>query len=193
MVNFPPLFPSVGWFSYYLSALKNDQITPVCYANSNIGSTKEFGRYHLIDSKGESINLSVAIQGGGKRLRSIDKIMDLELSDHGEWRKNHLGSIEACLGRKPYYRYIEEPLKEVYHNTSLVNLESFNLAIFKIVDTFLMGNLKAEDLQHFFKNPCLIERGHELAEKFNPDISILQYLSEYGRESILGIMALNKN
>lgn len=193
MVSFPPLFPSVGWFSYYLSALKNDLITPVCYANSNIGSTKEFGRYHLIDSKGESINLSVAIQGGGKRLRSLDKIMDLELSDHGEWRKNHLGSIEACLGRKPYYRYIEEPLKEVYLNTSLVNLESFNLAIFKIVDTFLMGNLKAQDLQHFFTNPCLIERGHELAEKFKPDISILQYLSEYGRESILGIMALNKN
>ena len=194
MVKFPPLFPSSYWVSNYIAALLkgSGESESILYANSKIISPKEFGRFLITDTKGVPNTLSLAIIGGGRQLRSFDKINDLKLSDHGDWRKNHLRAIESTLGKKPFFRYLDSPLNEIYCNKDIELLGDFNTAIFNILKTFLFGNLNPCDLKLFYSYLHLIERGTEIATKINPEISILQILAEFGRESMIGILALLK-
>ena len=115
----------------------------------------------------------------------------MKLSEQGDWRKVHLGAIEACLGRKPFFRHLEIRIKDVYSNTSLDNLKEFNSAIFQILYSFLMENISPEDLSGFKNNPVLLERGKEIARNWKTEISALQAVADFGKESLLGILAID--
>ena len=192
MVDFPPLVPSARWFANFLqSRVYGLTEKEACIgANLKLESGKEFGRFSLRNPNGEIKSLSLAIEGGGRRLRTIEKVSGLQLSNHGDWRKTHLNTIETCLGRKPFFREIQPHIADVYNNYELSSLEEFNSAIFMELYSFLMGNIIPADLSSFFANPVLTERGKEIAEKIDCEISILQALASFGRETLLGIYAL---
>ena len=195
MVKFPPLSPSSLWSSVYLKGLVTgiDPKEAILNANTRLISPKEFGRYVLIDSRGEEEIMSLAVEGGGRQLRDIDKIPELRLSEHGDWRKAHLGAIEANLGRRPFYRHLENGIRNVYSNKQLTTLEDFNTAIFTEFFSFLLGNMTADDLALFYKNPVLQQRGEEIAKEIQPQISLLQPLSIFGKETLLGLLSLEGN
>ena len=191
MVDFPPLAPSVGWFALYLKEfiLSGDIFLAIRKANSGISSPKEFGRLALSDSKGGKTLLSVAIDGGGRQLRTLEKIPRLRLSEHGDWRLTHLGGIESILGRKPFYREYEKQLKEIYLDKNLQTLEEFNSAIFRFINSFLMENIPLSSLVSNKDNKAVKERGTEIAEQLNPELSMIQALATHGKETLLGILA----
>ena len=113
MVRFPPLMPSVGWYACFMKALVDTghSAPAIAKANEGIGTPKEFGRFILFDAKGEKKVESLAIAGGGRQLRTLRNLDTLKLSDHGDWRKVHLGAIESILGRTPFYREIQPALE----------------------------------------------------------------------------------
>ena len=193
MVDYPPLLPTAGWFSLYLKELSKsqDHLQALTIANQSI-SSKEFGRYLLEDSKGNVHVHSIALEGGGRQLRNSEKMSDLRLSEHGEWRKVHLRSNDALLGKTPFYRSIEQQLGSVYSNTRLESLKEFNLAIFNILYSFLMGNVAPESLMQYKLKPVLKERGEEIAKLMHPSMSILQDIALYGKETLLGVLAMNE-
>ena len=190
MVNFPPLAPASNWFSLFLKALASGSTEEAAIIEANIclPSSKDFGRFRLEDKHGRILTLSVAIEGGGRQLRTIDKIPKLELSEHGDWRKIHSGAIESCLGSKPYYRHLEGEIIRIFDDKSLQSLRDFNMAIFRTLKTFLLGNIREQQLPELLSNPLLRERGKEIGMKINPDVSLLQTISEHGRETLLGIL-----
>lgn len=192
MVSFPPLSPSARWWSMLMKQLSETapESEAIIAANSLIYSSKEFGRYSLQDSRDGIITLSLAVEGGGRQLRSLDKIEGAKLSEHGDWRRNHLGAIEACLGRKPFFRDMEEALIKVYSDIELSSLKSFNTAIYKTILSFLIGEMEPSELSLFSRKEALKNRGEEIALELNPDISILQALANHGRETLLALMAL---
>ena len=189
MVKIPPLAPSARWFKDYFTAVISGktEVEAVISANLKLDSSRDFGRYSLLDTSGKEIMLSVAVNGGGRQLRSLDKVSQAKLSEHGDWRKNHLGAIEACLGRKPFYPYIIERITPVYNDRSLVTLADFNSAIFNVVRAFLMGDISANQLKELSGTEAVASRGKEIADSFLPRISLLQYLSIFGRETLLGL------
>ena len=192
MVSFPPLAPSSAWWNKYLVAIRAEKPGKEAleFANSFLSSGKEFGRYVIDDTKGSPLILSVAVEGGGRQLRDISRIPDLRLSEHGEWRKNHLRAIEACLGKKPFFRFFEEELSRIYLNREIISLKEFNTAIFRMFSSFLMENIKDTDLRRYFENGPVVERGREIAKGIRPEESVVQALMEYGKETLLGILAL---
>ena len=195
MVNYPPLAPSVRWFSFFFKALsegKNEN-EAIEMANESISSTKEFARYSLKDNNGEPMILTIPVEGGGKRLKKIETHPELYLSEHGDWRKVHLGGLEATLGRTPFYRYIEPDIKGIYQNKGIVELEKYNKAIFLALKTFLMGNLTPDKLVSFLNDSKWQKRGLEIAEQLDFDVSVLQPFAEFGRETLLGIMIMDCN
>lgn len=192
MVTYPPLAPSASWFSNYLKSLLKDKSEreAIIESNSFIYSPKEFGRYQLRSPKGEDFILSVAVEGGGRQLRDLSKIEGLKLSEHGDWRKTHLGAIESALGRKPFFRHLEDDLKKIYGNKELQTLEGFNTAIFQTLKTFLIGDIRVSELKDIREGSMVYKRGKEIAIEIEPHISMLQALSEKGREALMGILTL---
>lgn len=190
-MNFPPLLPSGAWYAMYVKALLNGlpDMRALEIANNSLHSSKAFGRFCLKDKKREYIFLSIAVEGGGRQLRNPDALERLKLSDHGDWRKNHLGAIEACLGKKPFYRHLQPALTAIYLNHRLESLKDFNTAIFCLVNSFLMENIRPSGMAEALSDIILIERGKEIAEHIDPDVSVLQSVSEYGRETLLGMIA----
>lgn len=159
-------------------------------ANSLLESLREFGRFTLSDKSGDILTLSVAVEGGGRQLRYADRIEEVRLSEHGEWRRNHLRAIEACLGKKPYYSHIFSSISDIYLDKNIVLLKDFNMAIFGKLYSFILGDLKETDFLSFPTTPLIRERGEEIAGKIKPEISSLEALSILGKESVLGFFCL---
>lgn len=192
MVTFPILMPSSGWMALFLkewieSGRREDAIEK---ANSNLVSPREFGRYAITTPGGNEEVLSVAVAGGGRRLRHWLSIEETRLSEHGDWRKLHLAALDTCLGRKPFYRDLEPSLKEVYANRELVWLKDFNSAIFERLLSFLMGSLSPEKLVTFFNLEEPLQRGAEIMLHMPREISIVESLATFGRETLLGLLSM---
>ena len=161
-------------------------------ANLTLPSTKEFARFSLQEANGLVTTLSMAVEGGGRQLRNPENLKVLNLSDHGDWRKNHLRTIEACLGKKPFFPEMHPALSEVYLNSEWNKLESFNTAIFDIIFPLFMGNITQKDICEALDRPEWMERGNEIAIEINYEMSIFQAFSQFGPETLLGILALTK-
>lgn len=192
MVTILPPAPSARWFSAFLSHLGQgfSEKEAISMANESLVSCKDFARISILDTSGNLHLLSMAVEGGGRQLRNPDAIESLQLSDHGDWRRIHLGAFEACLGSLPFYRHIEEDFKQVYSDKSVSSLRDFNAAIFNILKTFLLENVNPDFLATASANETLIDRGREISRGINPEISSLQAIAKYGRESLLGILNL---
>lgn len=185
--------PSSSWFADFLTSRATGESVEnsVIKANTGLGNFKQFSRFQIKDIKNLPLSLSLAVEGGGRQLRNRDLIKELKLSGHGNWRKNHLGAFEACLGKKPFFHHIEPFLKEIYLDSDIVTLKEFNAAIFRLLVTFSSGdNIKEGGLGSFYNNPALQERGKEIAAMIDPEDSSIVPISDFGKESLLGFLAL---
>ncbi|MCH5233957.1 MAG: WbqC family protein [Muribaculaceae bacterium] len=192
MVEFPPLMPSARWFATFLQAYAKGMTVSdsIIFANSDLSSSRDFGRFLILGSQCSPVTLSVAVEGGGRQLRYPDKIMELKLSEHGDWRKNHLKAMEACLGRKPYFPYIFPYLSGIYLDKNLQTLQDFNNEIFKFLFKFILGNINNSEISRFYNNEILGKRGQEVSSDINPEISIFEVISNFGKESLIGFLAM---
>lgn len=193
MVDFPPLAPSIDWTSQYLSLRiqGRSEEEAVNEANRHLGSSRAFGRYVIRDVKGNEVSLSLAVEGGGRQLRDPKSMSGLMLSEHGNWRRVHVGALEASLGRTPFFRYLGPELSRVYQDMSLVSLKAFNTAIFETLLTFLLGNVKVEELADLSGKTLVKDRGKEISREWDKEISIIGPLSLIGRETLIGLLETN--
>ena len=162
----------------------------ISLANMNLESPREFGRFSIFSNKGDFQVLSLAVEGGGRQLRSFRNIEELKLSEHGDWRRIHLAALETMLGRKPFFPHLEEGLKEVYRNRDITTLKDFNTAIFEVVCSFLIENISHVSLNEWKKNSSIRERGKEILASLDGRASVVEAISDYGKETLLALMAL---
>lgn len=184
--------PSLEWMSTFIKTWSDRGSLHDCLleANKSLKSSKDFSRYRIINIKGEPTILSVAVEGGSRQLRSFDKIPSLKLSEHGDWRKNHLGTLDALLGRLPYFRDIEGAFTKVYLDKELNGLENFNMAIFSVIKAFLLENITSADIKRFYCDNTLMTRGKEIASELGREMSVVQAMAMKGKEALLGILAI---
>lgn len=57
--------------------------------------------------------LSVPLLGGRKQTRNLP-YMQLELSEHGNWRHLHWGALYSAFGRTPYFEYYQDCFHDIY-------------------------------------------------------------------------------
>lgn len=68
---------------------------------------------------------------------AIGAINELEISEHGDWRRTHWGAVFSAFGKSPFFEYIADDLNAIYENKSITNLFEFNKAIHNLVVDFL--------------------------------------------------------
>lgn len=67
--------------------------------------TREYTRTLIESNSPEGMVLTVPVVGGASAVKRL-KPSGLEVSDHGDWTRIHLGAIEAAYGREPYFQYL---------------------------------------------------------------------------------------
>lgn len=192
MVSFAPYAASAVWYNAWLGAITSglsDDDSIILANKKTFISGKALARTILISGKGERLMLSMAVEGGARQLRNIKDNSLIFLSDHGNWRKNHLGAIEALYGKAPFYDYIIGELKPIYQNNDLMTLSSFNSAIHKVFKKILLEKISFERLNNLSaENVVIKERGKEISLNISPEISILDPLMKIGPETLLAII-----
>lgn len=158
--------------------------------NCDYNSPKEFARFKLSDQNGNLRTLSVAVNGGSKKLRTFKYFPNISLSDHGNWRQNHLKTMEALLGKKPFYEDASRVVSDAFLNLKNDNLYDLNTAILNNIFAFLLENITFEDLKACQNSHVLIERGKEILKGLDPEISVVQAIAKNGKETILALLAM---
>ncbi len=123
-----PLTVTAGWLRQYAAAL-GDGMEP---RRARIEATrlsgisgKEFA--HCRISTG---TLTVPVSGGAVVLKRHGA--DPPLSEHGKWRREHLGAWNAAYGRTPYYIHLMPEIEGVYARSEGMTLEEFNSALLEV-------------------------------------------------------------
>lgn len=187
-----PFAPSVKWYAQWLRAIaetsseapeEDESLYPVMEG-------RDIARCLISGNNGFPVRLSVAVKGGAGVLKGKLPKYAVEISEHGNWRHTHLGTMEASYGKLPYYPYLIPALKRVY-NTPFVKLSSFNFAIHKQLLSFLMQDIQLKDLTVIFTSRgSLLERGKEIANEMHPEHSILDGLMRFGPETLLALATI---
>ena len=189
MVSFPPYLPSLRWYSLWLDALNNKAKEPVAIETASFSvGPRNYARAILNDFRGGSQVISIPIEGGSRLLRNPLNLEDAVLSEHGNWRKNHLRALEALYGKSPFYDHLASALTEIYLDRSLVALKDFNVAIHRLLTRFLISNLRPGDFNLLLRNPVIKLRGKEMSVGMDMETSIIGPLMKYGPETILALI-----
>ena len=186
VVNFPPYLASSLWYQLWLSefAENGDDTAAIKEANRLTAENRELSRCRIRTPKEEIQILSMAIEGGGKQLKSNPDLENLLISPHGNPRKKHLQAIDAAYGKKPFYRHVADRLEPIFHDEKIITLKDFNMMLHKAIAGLLTENLSCQDLLAIKTHPIAMERGKELAVGVRNEISVIDVLMNLGQEAV---------
>lgn len=188
MVSVVPFLPSFRWYAVWLRERRNGKPEDLARgtANSETGITgKDFARAKIRGCSGATL-LPIPIVGGSATLKRQRMIPSALLSDHGNWRHIHLATIETIYGRYPFSGEILALLRDVYASSE-TTLSAFNTRIHETVASIIpppaiiRGHLPT----------MVIDRGREILENIDADLSILDALMRYGPETTLSLIAFD--
>lgn len=107
------------------------------------------------------------------------------ISDHGRWRQEHLGAINATYGKTPYFPYIFPELEKIYWEKSNGSLGEFNRELFEFVYRFLdVDSIRKAIDEMNLRNPRRLgQLKRELETKVNLNYSIFDALFRLGKNT----------
>lgn len=136
--------------------------------------------------------LTVPVAGGASAVKRGD-IRSLEISDHGDWTRIHLGAIEAAYGKCPYFQHLFPEIAEhiVAYPESLALL---NLTLLSDMLSFLDYDREIDALESLAsENPGRCARiKSRLEAKTDASFSFLQPLFQFGKDAIFLLLDYDK-
>lgn len=186
MVSIVPFLPSFHWYVRFLQSLQDgaNEMESIEYANGILSLMgKEYGRT-VISERDKRRTISVSIVGGNATLKYKGNLPIALLSDHGDWRQNHLKTFEALYGKTAFFSEIFPMLKMCY-SADDHSLPSFNHSLHEALLSILLP-----DTHSLSQNITVSarERGLELAEVISPDLTLLDSLMRFGPETLLPLL-----
>ncbi len=163
------------WMGVYLHSLRDGQCEREARRAANIAcrvSDKQFARCAITTGV-----LTVPVQGGGSVLKRRDA--DPVLSEHGKWRREHLGAWNAAYGRTPYYVHLMPQIEAVYMHSEGLRLEEFASRLLDIAQNWLDSEAIDAPLPGGVRE--------EMRQHIRHDLSIFDALFRLGKETVLGI------
>lgn len=131
--------------------------------------------------------LTVPVEGGASRLKRLSQnLSEIMISDHGAWRREHLGAWNAVYGKTPFFPYLYPLLEAAYANHSHGSLTEFNDALWMIVTDFLNLDETMPAIKNLADtNPDRLEEiRKELTTKVNLNYSIFDAIFRLGKNII---------
>ncbi len=173
-----PFCPPAVWVSEYLRATASGEPREEACRTANRAariSGKGFARC-LITTGG----LTVPVEGGAGVLKRRDA--DPMLSEHGKWRREHLGAWQSAYGRTPYYAHLMPEIEAAYDGSVGLSLECFNLRLLDVALGWIdFGALKNADPE------LLTALRREREGKIRAELSIFDLLFRLGREAVFAL------
>ncbi|MDE6633469.1 MAG: WbqC family protein [Muribaculaceae bacterium] len=166
----PPYLASTVWLQGKVSPL--------------LLKTRDYTRTLIESNNPQGMVLTVPIVGGSsaaKRLRPED----LEISDHGDWTRIHLGAIEAAYGKEPYFVHLFPEIASVINHYPQ-HLATLNVLLMEKMMDFLGYRDAIEEIKKLRnENPDRCgDIAKRLETKINPAHSFLEPLFRLGPDSI---------
>ena len=149
---------------------------------------REFAEIHVARTviAGDRI-LSVPVAGGAGRLKHHGvNLSDIIISNHGRWRQEHLGAINAAYGRTPFFTCLYPRIEKIYASDSHDSLGDFNASLFNMVKDFLetetiMPAIMDMRLSHPER---MAQLRRENESKVNVSYSIFDSLFRLGKDTV---------
>lgn len=141
-----PFLPSAGWMRRYLAEIMRGSVRPDAAQRASHACAlagKDLNRALLAASGGNSATrvLSVPLEGGGHALKR--RGANPRLSEHGKWRREHLGAFLAAYGRSPFYLHLLPEIEAVYAASEGLTIGEFNDSLLNValrwIDLSLIG------------------------------------------------------
>lgn len=173
-----PFCPSTEWVRIFAAATERGESPgrASAIANRETGTSgKLFARCQLPTG-----TLTVPVAGGAGVLkhRGADPI----LSEHGKWRREHLGAWQAAYGRTAYFIHLMPEIEEIYASAAGMRLEEFNRLLLDTALRWLDFKALAKGESGLLE---LIKRERE--KDTRADLSIFDLLFRLGREAVFAI------
>lgn len=172
-----PLTATVGWLREYSRGLDAglgdaESRRAACRATGIKGKS-----YARCDIRG--YRLTVPVEGGSSVLKRGDA--DPLLSNHGKWRREHLGAWNAAYGRTPYFIHLYPEIEEVYETSSGMKLEAFNSRLLEVASGWLdFDSLRSGDSK-------IIKISDEIKSLADDGLSVFDLLFRIGPDAIFAL------
>lgn len=135
-------------------------------------------RQYPCEGKGRSrirlasgITLTLPVEGGAKGLRTAGA--DPVLSEHGKWRREHLGALLALYGRTAWYIHLIPRVEALYDKSCGMRLSQFAEGMLQIA-------LSVTDTQEMLPSR-LRGAAEEAGREMEGELSIFDALFRLGR------------
>lgn len=123
--------------------------------------------------------LTIPVEGGASVLKRKDA--DPVLSEHGKWRREHLGAWSAAYGRTPFYAHLMPQIEKIYLNSESLTLDHFNRRLLEVACRWL-------DSRALEASGCTIEAVRkEIRTKVDPQLSIFDAIFRLGKETVFAL------
>lgn len=129
-----------------------------------------------------SLTLTVPVEGGASTLKKPEA--EPLLSDHGKWRREHLGAFAAVYGRTPYFQHLMPEIAEIYDGSHEITLEDFNSRLLQLAIKWIDPSIRNQ------MHGSLQKVRKETADRLNFDISIFDALFRLGKITGLAFIRL---
>lgn len=173
-----PFCPSAEWIRAFVRGAECGETHEEACARANreTGTTgKLFGRCQLPTGV-----LTVPVAGGAGVLKRRDA--DPILSEHGKWRREHLGAWQAAYGRTAYYIHLMPEIAGIYAGSEGMRLEEFNRRLLETALRWLDFKALAKGDGELLG--CL---RREREKDLKKGLSIFDLLFRLGREAVFAI------
>lgn len=151
---------------------------------------KDFARTRI-----EGGMLGVPVEGGAQVLKRYGA--EPMLSEHGKWRREHLGAWQAAYGRTPYFIHLMPEIEAVYRESELeaLTLEEFNERLLRVAERWLQWDetLEAAAMPAEASKPDFKAVAEAMREKIRWDHSIFEALFRFGKETRLAFELCDKD
>lgn len=132
--------------------------------------------------------LSVPVAGGAPVLKHAG--VNPFLSEHGKWRREHIGAWNAIYGRTPYFEHIFPGMEAIYRESEQrrMTLGEFNACFCRYVSRFLgLDCIQSEECAGLLPEGVI----REAREKVTPSFSIFDALFRFGKETLFALLPID--
>lgn len=147
-------------------------------------TTRDYTRTVIESNNPDGMTLTVPIKGGASIVKRL-KPTQVNISNHGDWTRIHLGAIEAAYGREPYFQHLFPEIASIITNYP-ENLAKMNVLLMTIMLDFVGYEKEIEKIETLRQtNPGRVsDIAKRLETKINTSHSFLEPLFRFGPESI---------
>ena len=146
--------------------------------------TRDYTRALIESNSPEGMVLTVPVVGGSSAAKRLRPEL-LEVSDHGDWTRIHLGAIEAAYGREPYFQHLFPEIAGVISDYPQ-HLARLNVLLMEKMMDFIgypeaIEGIRSLRKAHPERCAAITRR---LESKINPAHSFLEPLFRLGPDAI---------